>query len=315
MTLQTWSRTAATNATADGTINLAEGMAASAVNDSNRAMMAAVAKYRDDTCGSLITTGGTSSAYTITSFEVLTAHTDGFVVAFIAHAANAAGPTLNVDGRGAKPLRSQTGVSLPAGALVAGSVYSAVYESGNEEWLLRGIALTPGLALLASNTDSATSQVNITSGFSSIYNSYVFEIVEFVPATDGAACEVRVGTGGSFLVGSSDYHYGYNAIDPTGAATATSAASGSSGATSAQISSNVGSAATESLSARIELFNTNSTTKYKVATFQASGIRSNGEVRIVNGGFSVHNTGALDRIGVRAGSGNCSATIKLYGKV
>jgi hypothetical protein len=64
-----WSRTAASNATADSTVNWAEGMAPSAVNDSARAMMASTAAYRDDVAGA-ITTGGTSTAYTVTSYQI-----------------------------------------------------------------------------------------------------------------------------------------------------------------------------------------------------------------------------------------------------
>jgi len=41
MSFWKWSRTAANNATADGSINWAEGQAPSTVNDSARAMMAA----------------------------------------------------------------------------------------------------------------------------------------------------------------------------------------------------------------------------------------------------------------------------------
>ena len=40
MSFWKWSRTAANNATADGSINWAEGQAPSTVNDSARAMMA-----------------------------------------------------------------------------------------------------------------------------------------------------------------------------------------------------------------------------------------------------------------------------------
>ena len=66
MTLYKWSQTASADATADSTINWAEGQSPSSVNDSARGMMAAVSKYRDDTSGALIT-GGTSTAYTLIS--------------------------------------------------------------------------------------------------------------------------------------------------------------------------------------------------------------------------------------------------------
>jgi hypothetical protein len=57
MTFWKWSRTAANNATADGSINWAEGQVPSTVNDSARAMMAAASKYRDDVGGAIATAG------------------------------------------------------------------------------------------------------------------------------------------------------------------------------------------------------------------------------------------------------------------
>ncbi len=138
MSFWKWSKTAASNATADDTVNAREGMAPAAVNDSMRAMMAAAAKYRDDISGS-IETGGSSTAYTVTTNQVLASLTSGFAVAFRPHATNGAGPvTLNVDSLGAKPLRGQTGVALPAGYLVAGTPYRATYFSSADEWLLEG---------------------------------------------------------------------------------------------------------------------------------------------------------------------------------
>jgi hypothetical protein len=64
MTLYKWSQTASADATADSTINWAEGQAPSSVNDSARAMMAATAKYRDDIAGAIVTTGS-STAYAV----------------------------------------------------------------------------------------------------------------------------------------------------------------------------------------------------------------------------------------------------------
>src|SRR5690242_7615980 len=104
-----WSRTAASNATADSTVNWSEGQAPSSINDSARAMMASTAAFRDDIAGAIVT-GGTSTAYTVTSYQVFDtlAHLDGKMIAFTPHATstNAVGVdvTLNVDSLGAKPI-------------------------------------------------------------------------------------------------------------------------------------------------------------------------------------------------------------------
>lgn len=139
-----WSRTAASNATADSNVNWAEGMAPSAVNDSARSMMASLAGYRDDIAGA-ITTGGTSTAYTVTTYQVFDtlAHLDGQVVAFTPHATNGATVTLNVDGLGAKPLRSAPSVELPAGVLVQGTPYVALYNNSAQAFYLQSFFSNP----------------------------------------------------------------------------------------------------------------------------------------------------------------------------
>lgn len=144
MTLYTWSQTAASNSSADATINWAEGMAPSAVNDSARAGMAAVAKYRDDVAGS-ITTGGTSTAYTVTSYQGFDtlAHLGGQVIAFVPHTTNGSTVTLNVDGLGVKPLRSAPSVELVAGTLVEGTPYTCVYNASDAVFYLRDFYVNP----------------------------------------------------------------------------------------------------------------------------------------------------------------------------
>src|SRR5438094_10672978 len=122
MTLYKWSQTAASDATADPSINGQEGQGPSSVNDSARAMMAAIAKYRDDIAGSILTSGS-STAYAVSSsqaFDTL-AHLHGQMIAFVPHLTNGATVTLNVDGLGAKALRSSIGVELLANTLIAGT--------------------------------------------------------------------------------------------------------------------------------------------------------------------------------------------------
>jgi len=133
-----WSRTAASNSTADSAVNWAEGQAPSSVNDSARAMMASLAGYRDDIAGAL-TTGGTSTAYTVTSYQVFNslANMNGQIIAFTPHATNGATVTLNVDGLGAKPLRPSPGVELVAGVLILGTPYVALYNNSDAVWYLQ----------------------------------------------------------------------------------------------------------------------------------------------------------------------------------
>jgi microcystin-dependent protein len=139
-----WSRTAASNATADANVNWAEGMAPSAVNDSARAMMAAAAGFRDDISGAIVT-GGTSTAYTVTSYQVFNslANMNGQVIAFTPHTSNGATVTLNVDGLGAKPLRTSTDTALLEGTLIAGTPYSATYNSSDAVWYLHSFYGNP----------------------------------------------------------------------------------------------------------------------------------------------------------------------------
>jgi hypothetical protein len=134
-----WSKTANNNATADPSINWAEGQAPSTVNDSARALMAAAAKYRDDVAGSLVLGGGTTN-YTLAtnqSFNSLAAM-DGAFLTFRMPSTCAGSPTLNVDGLGAKALTFDNSTPLAAGDLKAGRVYSIVYVNSTANFAVIG---------------------------------------------------------------------------------------------------------------------------------------------------------------------------------
>src|SRR6516225_363535 len=120
MTLFKWSQTAANNANADSTCPFPEGMAPSALNDGTRGMMAAMAKYRDDIAGAILTSG-TSTAYAIRSYEGFdsAAHMDGKMITFTPNLTNGGPVTLNVDGIGPRGLRSDPNTDLLAGTLIA----------------------------------------------------------------------------------------------------------------------------------------------------------------------------------------------------
>jgi microcystin-dependent protein len=154
MTLYKWSQTAANNSTADASVNWQEGQAPSSVNDSARAMMASVAKYRDDVSGAIITSG-TSTAYAVSSYETFDtlAHLNGQIIAFTPHATNGATVTLNVDSLGAKPLRSSIGVDLLAGVLIQGTPYVAIYNNSDGVFYLQGFYGNPYNVPLAAGMD------------------------------------------------------------------------------------------------------------------------------------------------------------------
>ncbi|MDA9437252.1 phage tail protein [Bradyrhizobium sp. CCBAU 51627] len=134
-----FSKTANLNASACPTVGWAEGMPPSQINDSSRAEMAAVACYRDDISGSILTTG-TSAAYQVASnqgFDTL-ANFHNQIIGFTPHVTNAIGPvTMTVDGFANLPLRSAPGVELPAGVLVQGTPYVALYNNTDHALYLR----------------------------------------------------------------------------------------------------------------------------------------------------------------------------------
>ena len=107
-------------------------------------MMTAAAKFRDDISGAIVT-GGTSTAYTVTSYQAFDtlANMNGAMIAFTPHTTSGATVTLNVDGLGAKPLRISPGVELPAGTLIQGTPYVATYFNSAAEWILQGLAGNP----------------------------------------------------------------------------------------------------------------------------------------------------------------------------
>jgi microcystin-dependent protein len=139
-----WSHTASANATADSTIDWAEGMAPSAVNDSARAMMARLAEWRDDVSGT-IATAGTSTAYTVASNQGFDNFADmnGAMIAFVPHTTSGATVTLNVDGLGAKPLRSAPGIELPAAVMVQGTPYVCTYNNSDAAFYLQSFIVNP----------------------------------------------------------------------------------------------------------------------------------------------------------------------------
>lgn len=155
-----WSKTASSNASADAAINWAEGMAPSAVNNSGRSMMAAIAKWRDDFGGAVISTGA-SNEYTITTNSGIAAHANGVFIAFRADKTCTAACTTTIDGLAQKSILRADGSATAAGDIVSGGIYLLAYSSTAGHYL----AVNVGSNTMASLTDgdSWTAVVTVAS--------------------------------------------------------------------------------------------------------------------------------------------------------
>lgn len=201
-----WSQTANNNGTADPTISWPEGMAPSQINDSARAEMAAVAMYRDDISGAIVT-AGSSTAYTVasnSSYDSL-AHLNAQMIAFTPHATNGAGPvTLNVDGQGAKALRSSPNTELLAGVLIQGTPYVCTYSNSDGAFYLQSFFGNPYNVPLGAGMDYWLPTAP--------NSSFVFPIGQAISRTTYATLFAAMGT----TYGTGDGSTTFNLPDKTG---------------------------------------------------------------------------------------------------
>ncbi|TGP33332.1 MULTISPECIES: hypothetical protein [unclassified Mesorhizobium] len=153
-----WSTTAASNGSADGNIDAAEGMPPSAVNDSMRQIMGREAEFLADTGGALAV-GGTANAITVTANSAFTAYANNLQLGLRIASDNAAGGvTLNANGLGNKAIRIMAAsgeTDPPAGALKAGCIanlcYGTSFNSAAGAWMLiNPVVDVPNLVTLSS---------------------------------------------------------------------------------------------------------------------------------------------------------------------
>ena len=191
MTLQLWSRTANSNSNADSTVNLPEGQAPGSLNDAARAMMAAIAKKRDDDSG-VIASAGTSTAYTATSYEGFTSLTDGLSITLRMDETNGATPTLNVDSLGAKAIQGVSGTAIAAGKLLAGGIYKFTYSTSAVAWIVSGlfsetVELVSGTVMLFVQTSAPTGWTK-----SATHNNKALRVVSGTASSGGSTAFTSV---------------------------------------------------------------------------------------------------------------------------
>ena len=164
-----WSQTAATNATADSTVNMAEGMAPSAVNDSVRALMASVAKWRDDVVGNILASG-TGTVYVVATNQVFPslAAMTGQSIRVRFNSVNVFAAAINVDGLGAKTMyvandpASGLPTPIPAGFLQVNTIRLLTYYDSVPGWFINDANAT---TIIPTGTVQAYASTSAPSGW------------------------------------------------------------------------------------------------------------------------------------------------------
>ena len=123
-------------------------MLGSAINNAARALEGLLARWYEDTDGS-ITSSGSANAYAITSTRTIAALTNNTVMAFTANFTNTGAATLAFNGLAAKNIKRPNGDALVAGDIVSGQPVIVIYKSSPDEWRLLS---APGAVLPASDT-------------------------------------------------------------------------------------------------------------------------------------------------------------------
>lgn len=136
MALWDWSTTAGSNDTADANINWQEGQLPSTVNNSARAMMAAIKAFVQDGGGYAVL-GGTADAFALTLSQTMTTKAPG-LIGFFATRTNTGAVTLAVDSTTASPLRAVSGTDLIANQIVSGAFYIVSWNGATSEWIING---------------------------------------------------------------------------------------------------------------------------------------------------------------------------------
>ena len=172
-------------------------------------------------------------------------------------------------------------------------------------------AAAAGLTLLATATASSDATIDFTSFIDSTYDTYVIMFDQVIPATDNSQFYCRLGNGGAFDSGASDYAYAYETQlswgGPSDGNTATQTYIQISGA------AGIGNAVGESCTGIIHIHNASSSLTTLV-DFSLVMKDPSARMHRCHGGGERNEAAAHDRVQFYFSSGNvASGEFKLYG--
>lgn len=148
-------------ADASNTARFPENMAPSAVNDGARALEGLIARWHEDTNGSVASTGS-ANAYLFAAKQTLSAYYDGLTISFDANFGNTGAATLNVDSVSADAIVWPDGTALASGDIPADAKVTVRHDGVSWQLVSATRALSSGASapFLDENdmsSDSATS--------------------------------------------------------------------------------------------------------------------------------------------------------------
>lgn len=183
-----WSTTALTNGSADPAVNFAEGQLPGTLNNSNRGVMAAIARFVKDTDGSL-TTAGSANAYTLTINGRITPLATGHRLCFKASFSNTGAATLAVTNAdavalGTKAIRGPGDVALVSGQMISGGIYDVRYDTAANSAAGAWVLLNP-VTIIPTTVVTVKKQIFTANGTYTPSAGMLYCIIECVGSGGG----------------------------------------------------------------------------------------------------------------------------------
>lgn len=250
-----------------------------------------------------------------------TSYTDGMTLKFKASNACTGPCTINVNSLGVKSIVRPDGTAPQFLDIVSGQIVTITYSTTDGKFHLgnayggpAGPAASAGLVLLDTVTAAASASMDFNSLISSTYDKYVFDIINFVPATNTAQIYIRTSSdgGSTYDAGGSDYVYcGTEMVVGAGALNFITSAGAARIATMANGISNT--EAHGGANGRVELFNP-AGAAFKQLTYQLSWMSGAAASLTSTGQGTRVSASAVNAVRFLASSGNItSGTIHMYG--
>lgn len=304
-----WSETDASN-NATPPNGWPEGMNPSDVNNAARANMGALKRLYDRQ-NLVLTTGGTSTAYTLTNAVAQAAYYAGERCSFIVNATCGAAPTLNIDSLGALQIRKFSGgsfINLVAGDIVANQPLEVYYNSGATTFDIITQQPQTVWQALGTSLPSGSSSVSFQSIPASINSLQV--LFDLIPGTNNASIEMQFYNSGGTLDSGSSYFYSKGGI----LSSSSSVVVTSVGATTAiELLANISSAGNYACSGTVNILNIQGV-KYTQCNIQADGLDADGNTQKGATGFGIRQVaGPITGIKLFPSTGTFSGRITLLG--